>query len=152
MWKGIKDKFNLNKKEVYMTKLLIAISFLFFVGIPFANAEQVYYCAEKITNGITKNKKTGEWERMGFRAERHTIKFNDDYTKLEGLSAAHLNCFIPFVDMNTMRVCYGNFNSGDVFQFDKNTLRFLMLRGSILGYLGNGEDDNWVTAGTCKKF
>ena len=68
-----------------MTKLLIAISFLLFVGSPLANAEQVYYCAEKITNGIHQNKKTGEWERAGFIAKRHTIKFNSHYTKLDGL-------------------------------------------------------------------
>jgi hypothetical protein len=135
-----------------MTKLLIAISFLFLVGISFANAEQVYYCAEKITNGIRKDKKTGEWERNGFRPDRHTIKFNDDYTKLDGLSHTQMNCFIPFGDENTKRVCYGNFNGGELFQFDKNTLRFFMLHGSIYGYLDNGGDDNWITGGTCEKF
>jgi len=35
-----------------MTKLLIAILVLLFMGIPFANAEQVYYCDVKGNAGL----------------------------------------------------------------------------------------------------
>ena len=135
-----------------MTKLIIAISVLLFVGSPFANAEQVYYCASELNSGILEDKKTGKWKIGKFKEERLTIKFNGDYTKLDGLSHSQMNCFIPFGDENTKRVCYGKFNGGEVFQFDKNTLRFLMLHGSIYGYLDNGVDDNWITGGTCEKF
>jgi hypothetical protein len=134
-----------------MTKLLITISFLLFVGSPFANAEQVYYCAEKITNGIMKNKKTGEWERKAFMHKRHTIKFNGDYTKLDGLMQQYY-CLKPTGYKDTLIVCYENDNGGGVFSFDKEKLRFLLLRGSLFGYVSNEGDDNWITAGTCKKF
>ena len=135
-----------------MKKLILAISVFLLFGSSFANAEQVYYCASELNAGIIKDQKTGKWRKGNFEDERYTLKFNDDYTKLDGLSAVHFNCFIPFGSMNTMRVCYGNFNGGELFQFDKNTLRFFMLHGSIYGYLDNGVDDNWITGGTCEKF
>ena len=69
-----------------MTKLIITISFLLFLGSPFANAEHVYYCADEIANGINKDKKTGNWYKTGILVERYTIKFNDDYSILEGVS------------------------------------------------------------------
>jgi len=123
------------------------------VGSPFVNAEQVYYCAEKITNGIKKNKKTGEWKRTAFMPERHTIKFNGDYTKLDGLLQSEYNCLKPYRGYkDTLIVCYENDNTGGFFSFDKEKLRFLLLRGSLFGYVSNEGDDNWITAGTCKKF
>ena len=48
-----------------MTKLLIAILVLLFMGIPFANAEQVYYCASELATGIIKDEKTGNWRERG---------------------------------------------------------------------------------------
>ena len=38
-----------------MTKLIIAILVLLFVGIPFANAEQIYYCDVKGNAGLDIN-------------------------------------------------------------------------------------------------
>ena len=55
-----------------MTKLLITISVLLFLGSPFANAEQVYYCASELATGIVKDEKTGKWKEMGFNQERYT--------------------------------------------------------------------------------
>ena len=138
-----------------MTKLIITISFLFLVDIPFANAEQVYYCSDEIANGIYKDEKTGEWKKSGIKNERHTIKFNDDYSILEGFEKVSFKCFIPYLNSPkhmTKRVCYDTFNTGDIFSFDKSTLRFVWFRGSIFAYLGNGKDMNWISGGTCQKF
>ena len=79
-----------------MTKLLIAISFLLFVGSPFANAEQVYYCTTELNTGIIKDKKTGKWRKGNFGQERYTIKFNDDYTKLDGVENGTMKCHTPY--------------------------------------------------------
>ena len=79
-----------------MTKLLIAISFLLFVGSPFANAEQVYYCTSELNVGILKDGNTGKWRKGNFTEERYTIKFNDDYTKLDGLDKSTWYCLKPY--------------------------------------------------------
>ena len=57
-----------------MTKLLIAISVLLFVGSSFANAEQVYYCASELATGIVKDEKSGEFI---------TNTFKEQYERLE---------------------------------------------------------------------
>ena len=134
-----------------MTKLIITISFLLFLGSPFANAEQVYYCASELNAGILKDKKTGKWKKGNFEEDRYTLKFNDDYTKLDGLMQQYY-CLKPTGYKDTLIVCYENDNGGGVFSFDKEKLRFLLLRGSLFGYVSNEGDDNWITAGTCKKF
>ena len=141
-----------------MTKLLITISFLLFVGSPFANAEQVYYCSDELATGFIKDEKTGKWTAGDFERERFTIKINDDYTKLDGLSKTSWYCSKPYdwdsPQIKNMIVCYPEFNSGSLFSFDFKTLRFLLLRGSLLGYVGNskGSDTNIMLAGTCQKF
>ena len=71
-----------------MKKLILAISVFLLFGSSLANAENIYYCASKpnLATGIDKDNKTGEWFRNGFSVSRFTIKFNDDYTILNGLS------------------------------------------------------------------
>ena len=150
-----------------MTKLLIAISVFLFVGSPFANAEQVYYCASELATGIKKDEKTGEWKRMGFTEKRYTIKFYDDHTKLEGVDDYNgtWNCFKPYMEelidsegdtpvIENMIVCYSKLNSGDVFSFDYNNLRFFHSWTPVTGYLHNTKnaDTNSMYAGTCQKF
>ena len=46
-------------------------------------AENVMYCQDELATGILKE--NGVWKTRNFKLERYTIKFNDDYTKLEGL-------------------------------------------------------------------
>lgn len=138
-----------------MTKLLIAISFLLFLGSPFANAEQVYYCASELSVGITKDEKTGKWKSGKFKQEIYTIKFNDDYTKLDGLDSFTWNCKKPFeylTEYQSVRVCRDDTDAGINFQFNKKTLRFFLSQTQIQGYLMNGNDTNQIYAGTCKKF
>ena len=64
-----------------MKKRLIAICALLFTGSPFLYAEQVYYCVDEAIGGIVKD---GEkWVPGSFGGERHTLKFNEDYTELK---------------------------------------------------------------------
>ena len=49
-----------------MKKLIFTISAFLFVGSSFANAEQVYYCVDKLVTGISRDKKTGEWKMPNF--------------------------------------------------------------------------------------
>jgi hypothetical protein len=141
-----------------MTKLLIAISVLLFMGIPFANAEQVYYCTSELATGIIKDKKTGKWKKGNFKEQRYTIKFNDDYTKLDGLDKNTWYCLKPydwnFPEIKNMIVCYHQFNGGSVFSFDFKTLRFLSSAAHLMGYVENTKDPdtNIMNAGTCQKF
>ena len=141
-----------------MTKILIAISVFLFVCSPFANAEQVYYCASELTTGFNKDKKTGEWERREFKVQRYTIKFNDEYTKLDGLDEfGSWKCkkvYGGHEEFKNVRICVPDLQSGMLFQFDYLTLRFLYSQTPVSGYLGNSHnaDTNGIIAGTCQKF
>lgn len=143
-----------------MTKLLIAISFLFLVGIPFANAEQVYYCSDLIGTGLQKDKKTSEWESLNWKLYRHTIKFNKDFTKLDGLhEGVSFKCEVAMnglvEDAKSIMICNSSFlNIGSSFIFDRNSLRYLYFVGIYTGWVENSgdADSNSISGGTCKKF
>ena len=142
-----------------MTKLLITISILLFFGIPFANAEQVYYCSSEISTGIDKDKKTGIWGQYEFRPKRYTIKFSSDFSKLSGVDpmGGFMLCKTPHNNLkkyNHLVVCYNIADVGFVFMFDRITKRFTFSSVGILGYLSNLKEhatDN-LYAGTCQKF
>jgi len=138
-----------------MTKLLIAISFLLFVGSPFANAEQVYYCVSELTTGIIKDEKTGKWKGTRFKKTRYTIKFDDFFTELTGLNEiANYTCKSAFYTMEDIRICDSQQQNGNFFQFNKTDLRFLYLITDVRGYLYDQKDSitNSMDAGTCQKF
>jgi len=140
-----------------MTKLIITISFLLFVGSPFANAEQVYYCTSELATGIMKDKKTGEWESKRFELERYTIKFNYDFTKLDGIGNLPFGCLRSYPGIPeaiNFITCYSKLDTGDIFLFDKQTHRFFYVYGNVAGYLRNkkNSDTNTIYAGTCQKF
>ena len=146
-------------KGGYMTKLIITISFLLVLGSPFANAEQVYYCASEISTGIDKDEKTGMWEQYKFQSKRYTIKFSSDFSTLNGMDKTSWTCRIPYKglkEFDKIVVCYHRYNSGMVFMFDSRTNRFLHASVSIFGYLLNFDDKSPDTdvihGGTCQKF
>ena len=144
-------------KGGYMTKLIITISFLLVLGSPFANAEQVYYCASEISTGIDKDEKTGMWEQYKFQSKRYTIKFSSDFSKLSGVDpmGGFMLCKTPHNNLkkyNHLVVCYNTDNVGFVFMFDKKTNRFINSTAGILGYLSEGTATDVLYAGTCKKF
>ena len=139
-----------------MGKNIIALILLLLAISPFANAENVYYCATELNVGIEKNKKTGLWQSILFPPQRYTIKFNSDYSKLEGIKKDFIyNCYRPYPsvpDTLNLLVCYDTFNAGTLFQFDKKTLRYLYAFLGTTGYLENTNDTNNMEGGTCQKF
>ena len=136
-----------------MKKFILAISVFILFGSPSANAEQVYYCASELATGLIKDKKTGKWSETSFQKQRYTIKFNDDYTKVEGLTSASFYCKKPLFDEIHL-TCYQKYDSGDMLVFNKDNLRFLYVYGNSSGYLFNksNSDTNTMNAGTCQKF
>ena len=139
-----------------MTKLLIAISFLIFVGSPFVNAEQVYYCTAELATGFYKDKKTRKWGQANFQKERYTIKFNDDYTSLEGiLDRNPWVCKKPYfgVMYEGALTCFDTNDNGDFFSFDRGTQVFVLMIGSVDGFLFPIlKQETKLIAGDCKKF
>ena len=139
-----------------MKKLILAISVFILFGSSFANAEQVYYCSSEIATGFKKDKKTGKWGQRNFILERYTIKFNDDYTKLDGVdNVEKWDCFKAYtysIGTENLRICHHSFNSGKLFQFNRKSLRFLYAETPATGFLENGPDTNTIFAGTCQKY
>ena len=138
-----------------MTKLIIAILVLLFVVIPFVNAEQVYYCTAELAVGITYDENTRTWKKQSFKPERYTIKFNDDYTEVEGVDpATSWECKDAHYDYDSdTRICFSRQANGESFQFMKKYLRFLLLNTSVNGYVRKDpRNDNLMSAGTCEKF
>ena len=116
-----------------------------------ANAEQVFYCSSELATGIIK--KNGEWRTAPFKPERYTVKFNSDYTKVEGFhdSADPYNCHVPFSFSSGLLSCSGEF---DFLLFDREKLRFTLFEGSPGGYTFDSDKPDTVTmeAGTCEAF
>ena len=140
-----------------MIKSLFTIFVFLLMGNLFANAEVVFYCTEELSTGIVKTR--GVWKEVSFRLKRHTIRFNDDYTELYGLDTTTWDCKQPYPgvrDTKSLRVCYPWRITGEVFSFDKKSLRFLFVSGFLTGWIlqdnYNDPDTNSMTAGTCKKF
>ena len=74
---------------------------LFFVLIPiglcFSNtlkAETVLYCQSELATGFVN--KGGVWKESPFELERFTVKFNDDFSVLEGVSFKPMECSIQY--------------------------------------------------------
>ena len=120
-----------------------------------ANAEEVYYCSTELATGVIK--KNGEWTTSGFIPERYTVKFNSDYTQVEGFSPYSpipLRCHIPFHTERPSLLSCSNFLGIELLLFDKEKLRFTFFSSSVGGYNRNSDnpDTENISAGTCEKF
>lgn len=121
-------------------------------------AENVIYCQDELATGISKDH--GVWKTIELELERHTIKFNDDYTKLEGLSAFHpMSCSNPYKALEEMNLsdfdyiaCVHSMGSHETFTYDKRAKRFLYSNTKVDGYVDNGYYTNFLRAGTCEAF
>jgi len=141
-------------------KHLIAICALLLAGSSLLHAEQVYYCAAEAAGGIIK--KGGKWVGGSFEKNRHTLKFNEDYTVLKtgGYEYMCSQVYNGLLDEHQHAVsCYRTFrgellhnHDGVFFMFDKKTLRFLHVFASPSGYLSDGPDTNTIEGGTCERF
>ena len=118
-----------------------------------ANAEQVLYCTTELATGITKE--DGKWVTAPFKKPRYTVKFNSDYTQVEGFRENYppLNCHAPYDYPSEVLSC----STHDVFLlFNREKLRFTFFHGSAGGYTFSFDlekpDTDVITAGTCEKF
>ena len=120
-------------------------------------AENILYCQDELSTGLIK--KNGVWNTINFKLERHTYKFNDDYTKIDGVGRP-MNCYQPFPNNIFVITCssfnqdsYQDANYRDyTFVFDKLTKRYTVSIISAFGYVNNSEDTSSLIAGTCEKF
>ena len=130
-----------------MKKLLL----LLFLIPNLVMAENVIYCEDELVTGISKDH--GVWKTIDLELERHSIKFNDDYTKLDGLPGFYpMSCSKPYsIDSNYI-ACVHSMGSHETFTFNKLTKRFLYSNTKVDGYVDNGYDINFLRAGTCEAF
>jgi len=136
-------------------KKLILLLLLF--GIFFATsirAETVLYCQTELVTGFIK--KNGVWKSANFHNERHTVKFNHDYSRLEGMTTKPMECTTSYSFFPERIFCVHTWGSHETFLFNKETNRFTFTKVSTAGYTLNDSDEDTDTdtflAGTCKVF
>ena len=127
----------------------------FIVGLLVSNnlkADTVFYCQSDLTTGFIKKNDT--WQSSDFADERYTIKFRDEYRKLEGLEDRPFDCVWAYDNrriLNTV-VCTSGYRNGLYFHYNFETKRFLYLLGTVAGYTADMGDTNTIEIGTCKDF
>ena len=144
-----KPKLYARQKAKHLTLILLA-SLLLSV---YVQAEVVLYCQTELATGISKDKQTGRWKTGSFILERHTIKFDDDYTSVTGLWLNQpFRCAPGYSTYPHQIVCLSK--NGLTFIYDKSTRRFLYSRVSTSSYTENepNADTAGLEAGTCQKF
>ena len=135
-----------------MKKLLILLFSFSILIAPSIKAETVLYCEEKISTGFIKE--NGLWKTTNIKDSRSTIKFNDNYSKLEGLTLKPMECTIPYSFSPERIFCVHTWGSHQVFAYNKDTKRFVFSSISAVGYIENDSepDTDTIHAGVCKQF
>ena len=159
IWKRIKKRLSsyrrLNLERIYeMVKTLF--SFMLVMGLLFSSilkAETVLYCQSELTAGFYK--KEGSWITTQFTPNRFTIKFNDEFSKLEGLEERAFECAWAYADpQEKFLSCMSHWKNGILFNYSLATKRFIYAQTTMFGYILNGSepDTNAIYAGECKNF
>lgn len=115
-------------------------------------AETVFYCQEEVVGGLIND--NDAWRTGNFKPARHTIKFNNDYSKLFGLDEqVPFNCAPPYGHAPYAIACLSGYSNGESFIFNKTTKRFVFSKPSPNGGFDiNGRDTDTIAGGTCVKF
>ena len=114
-------------------------------------AEKVLYCQEELNTGLIKKK--GVWKTGNFKRERYTIKFNDYYTILDGISLTPMSCSKPYKHADPEYIaCVHSKGSHETFAYNKLTKRFIFSKTSAGGYVANEQDTENLSVGTCEAF
>jgi len=112
-------------------------------------ADTVLYCQSELSTGFV-NQGTG-WVERSFDKKRFTVKFNDDFTTLEGFASGPMDCKINYPDfLPTQLQCFGKGEMSVL--YDKTTKRFIFSSISLAGYVDLSTDSDNLYAGTCTKF
>jgi len=117
-------------------------------------AENAIYCADELATGILKDYEKGRyvWQTTNFKLARHTIKFNDDYTKLDGLSFYPMSCSKPYSIDPDYIACVHSMGGHETFTYNKRTKRFLYSNTDVDGYVDDEYSRNSLRAGICEAF
>ena len=133
-------------------KLLFGF-FLSFLFSPDLKAENVLYCQTEVATGMSNS--SGVWKETNFELVRFTIKFNDDYSILEGITKEPMVCKKPYVNVLPSRVtCINELWLSNIFQYDIVSRKFSSVVVSAAGYVHDGEnrDTDSIKGGRCEKF
>lgn len=177
-----------------MKQLLTALLLIFSMA-QVSYAEKVFYCTEELSTGIHLNTgdggdnyklsgddiyREGTWETASFKKDRFTIKFSDDYTKVEGpgkdmvlsddigakdgiltvtiVHSCHYMSRFRGLDVEYDKItCIDDqLFTGSTFLFHKKNHRFVWARPGPAGFV-NGltygmPDSDYLSAGTCETF
>ena len=134
-----------------MKKLLFCIlTFGILIAIP-TKAEIVLYCQDELATGFFKE--GGEWRSGNFKPSRYTVKFNDEYSRAEGLSATPMECTISYpTQVPEVVFCVHVWGSHEVFVYNKKNKKFTFYTGGVASFITNGDDTLLLEAGTCESF
>jgi len=133
-----------------MKKLLLYMLTCGLLITTLAKAETVLYCQDELATGLAE--KDGSWITGNFELEHHTVKFNDDFTRVEGLTLRPMECKAPFPAQYPDLVNCINLNgSYETFNYDKKLRRYTFSAVSSIGYVLGGAvpDTETLHAGTC---
>ena len=135
-----------------MKKLLIPLLLFGFLIAPSVKAETVLYCQTEFVEGWIQD--NGSWRKANFGNERYTIKFNNDFSRLEGIAYNAMDCSVPYKSRPNQIFCVHLLGSHETFIYHKTTKRFVFANLSTGGYSRNAEnaDSESMEAGTCKEF
>ena len=99
-------------------------------------------------------KRNGSWETTDFKPLRYTIKFNNDYSELDGLDASRsFSCSPPYSHKPQSLACYSGYSNGESFVFNKKTKRFILSSLRVGGgYTDDTTDTPTMMFGRSKKF
>jgi len=113
-------------------------------------ADTALYCQSELATGFI-NKGTG-WVERSFDKKRFTVKFNDDFTTLEGFAYEPMDCKINYPDFLPTQLQCLDKKGGMSVLYDKKTKRFIFSSISIGGHVNLRRDSDNLYAGTCTKF
>ena len=79
-----------------MKKLLVLLLSFGILFAPSIKAENVLYCQSELVTGFVK--KNGAWKNGNFATDRFTVKFNDDFSLIEGglPNSSPMECSAPY--------------------------------------------------------
>ena len=123
------------------------------IGLFFSNtlkAETVLYCQSELATGFINE--DGVWKEGSFNRKRFTVKFNDDFSLLEGVSFNPMECSIQYSHKPNLIHCVHSWGTYQTFMYNKIKKRFLFSNISSGGYVDNGTDTEVLYAGTCQNF
>ena len=137
-----------------MKKILVLIFLFNFLFAPSIKAENVLFCQSELVTGFTND--NGTWRNGNFALERFTIKFNDDFSIVEGglKNSTPMKCSAPYFysDPTLIHCVHSEYNLSTL-RYSIDTKRFVYYFNPASGYIMKDHTDtDLLYAGSCEKF